>query len=101
MRPEIVHFNINFTVKDSSYVKCSELALEKIGEIRNEFIENDIDTSLIKTILHKGKIKYDERGREQVFDGYIAGIPVSIKRNLTTQLLIKFSISLSVTLSQT
>lgn len=84
MTPEIVNFNINFTVKDSSFVRCSELALEKINEIKNQFIENDIDTNLVKTISYyvREEMRYDERIRQQISDGYIAGIPLSVKSRL-------------------
>lgn len=84
MVPEIVNFHINFSVKDTSFVKCSELALLKINEIKNQFIKNEIDTSLIKTISFyiREELEYNERARKHIFAGYTATIPVSITTKL-------------------
>jgi len=84
MTPGIVRFNINLEIKDTSFVKCAELALQKISDIKNQFAENDIDTTLIKTISYsvREEMAYDEKVRRQVFVGYIAGIPVSVKTEL-------------------
>ena len=81
MAPEIITFNINFSVVDSNYIKCAEMALQKIESVKSYFIENYIDKDLIKTNDYSivEQREYDQISRKQVSKGYRANIPIFIK----------------------
>lgn len=88
MAPEIITFNINFSVKDTNYSRCAELALQKIEEVKSQFINNGIDEKLIKTINYsvREEREHDQILGKQVFIGYRADIPVLIKTEVTNPL---------------
>lgn len=81
MAPEIITFNINFSVKDTNYTKCADLALQKIERVKSQFIHNGIDKELIKTINYsiREEREHDRNLGKQVFKGYRADIPILIK----------------------
>ena len=82
--PVIVNFRVDFSEKDSSFIRCSDLAIQKIADIKSLFSENKIDTSLIKTINYsiREEKEFDEQQRKPVFVGYVATIPVNIKTEI-------------------
>lgn len=79
--PEQLIFNINMSEKDSSYAKCTNLALEKIELIKSQFAKNGIDKELIKTQNYSIREirKHDFKTQKSVFDGFEASIPITIK----------------------
>ena len=81
MAPEIITFNINFSVVDTNYTRCAEMALQKIESVKSQFIKNSIDEELIKTNNYSivEQREYDQVSRKQVFKGYRASIPILIK----------------------
>lgn len=79
--PEQLIFNINMSVKDSNYQKCTNLALERIEFIKSQFAKNGIDKELIKTQNYSIREirKHDYKTQKSVFDGFEASIPITIK----------------------
>lgn len=79
--PEIITFNINFSVKDTNYSKCAELALQKFESVKSEFIKNKIDEELIKTLKYsiREEREHDRNLGKSVFKGYRADLPIRIK----------------------
>ncbi|MFV0592342.1 MAG: SIMPL domain-containing protein [Draconibacterium sp.] len=85
LMPEDLSFTVNLSVKDNNYTKCAEMAVDKMDNIKKLFTKNGIDKDLIKANNYSVREvqKYDPELRQQVFDGYEASIPVTIrtKRN--------------------
>ncbi len=79
--PEQLIFNINMSVKDTNYAKCTNLALEKIELIKSQFVNNGIDKNLIKTQNYSIREirKHDYKTQKLVFEGFEASIPITIK----------------------
>lgn len=79
--PEDLSFTVNLSVKDNNYTKCAEMAVEKMENIKKLFIEEGIDENLIKSNSYSIREiqKYDPETRQQVFDGYEANIPITIR----------------------
>ena len=78
--PEQLYFNINMSVKDSNYTICTNLAIDKIEKIKNQFVQNGIDKNLIKTQNYSIREirKHDYKTQKSVFEGYQASIPITI-----------------------
>jgi len=85
LMPEDLSFTVNLSVKDNNYTKCAEMAVDKMDNIKKLFVKNGIDKDLIKANNYSIREiqRYDPETRQQVFDGYEANIPVTIrtKRN--------------------
>jgi len=85
LMPEDLSFTVNLSIKDNNYTKCAEIAVEKMDNIKKLFTKNGIDKDLIKTNNYSIREiqRYNPETRQQVFDGYEANIPVTIrtKRN--------------------
>jgi uncharacterized protein YggE len=81
MAPELITFNINFSVSDTNYTHCANLALEKIEKIKAQFTTNGIDKELIKTVNYsiREEREHDRNLGRQVFKGYRADIPILLK----------------------
>ncbi len=81
LAPEDMSFTVNFSVKNENYKQCAEMSVEKMDEIKKQFIENGIDEELIKTNSFSIREiqKYDPQLRKSVFEGYEANIPVTIR----------------------
>lgn len=83
--PEELWFNVNMSAKNDDYKTCADMAVQKLAKIKSLFKENDIDEKLIKTQNYSIREvqKYDPETRKQVFDGYEATIPLTVrtKRN--------------------
>jgi uncharacterized protein YggE len=79
--PEQLIFNINMSVKDSNYTKCTNLAIEKIDLIKSQFTKNGIDKDLIKTQNYSIREirKHDYKTQKSIFEGFEASIPITIK----------------------
>lgn len=79
--PEDLAFSVNLSAKDMDYATCAEMAVEKIEQIKQLFVKNGIDETLIKTNRYsiREEQKYDAQTRKQVFDGYQATIPLTIR----------------------
>jgi uncharacterized protein YggE len=83
--PELVAFFIEFTVLDTNFEQCANLALQKIKSVKSQFIENDLEEELVKTINYSisEENRHDSRSGQQIFIGYRAHIPLSIKTNVS------------------
>jgi uncharacterized protein YggE len=81
MAPEVITFNINFSVSDTNYTRCADLALQKIESIKARFAGNGIDEELIKTVNYsiREERERDRNTGQQIFKGYRADIPILIK----------------------
>lgn len=79
--PEELFFNVNLSAKDSNYDVCADMAVEKLSNIKQLFIDNGIDEDLLKSNSYSIREinKYDPQTRKQVFEGYEANIPLTIK----------------------
>jgi uncharacterized protein len=79
--PEELFFTVNLSVKDSNYDKCADLAVEKLSNIKQLFIDNGIDEDLLKSNSYSIREinKYDPQTRKQVFEGYEANIPLTVR----------------------
>jgi|GEM_PF-759216 len=79
--PEEIFFTVNLSVKDSNYNQCAELAIEKLSHIKQLFIDNGIDEHVLKSNSYSIRevSKYDPQTRTQVFEGYEASIPLTIR----------------------
>jgi len=79
--PEEIFFTVNLSVKDSNYNKCADMAVEKLSNIKQLFIDNGIDENLLKSNSYSIReiSKYNPQTREQVFEGYEASIPLTIR----------------------
>lgn len=88
MTPEIIAFNINFSVVDTNYNRCAELTFQKIESVKSQFIKNGIDKELIETNNYSiaEKYEYDQVSRKQVFKGYRASIPILIETEVENPL---------------
>lgn len=83
--PELVVFFIEFTVRDTNFEQCANLALQKIESVKSQFIKNDLEEDLVKTVNYSisEENKPDNRSGQQIFIGYRARIPLSIKTNVS------------------
>lgn len=81
LMPEDLWFTVNLSVKDNNYTKCAEMAVEKMENIKKLFVKNGIDESLIKSNNYSIREiqRYDPETRQQIFDGYEANIPITIR----------------------
>lgn len=81
LTPSIVNFRINLVVEDTVYAKCVEKSLDKIEKIKTLFKQYDIDSTLIKTTSFniRENNRYDNRLNKEIFLGYSAQIPITIK----------------------
>ena len=79
--PEELFFTVNLSVTDSNYNQCADLAVEKLSHIKQLFIDNGIDEDLLKSNSYSIRelSKYDPQTRKQVFEGYEASIPLTIR----------------------
>ncbi len=79
--PEDLSFVVNLSVKDNNYTRCAEMAVEKMGNIKQLFVKNGIDEDLLKANSYSIREvqKYDPELRQSVSDGYEANIPVTIR----------------------
>jgi uncharacterized protein len=79
--PEELFFTVNLSVKDSNYDKCADMAVEKLSNIKQLFIDNGIDEDLLKSNSYSIREinKYDPQTRKQVFEGYEANIPLTVR----------------------
>ena len=79
--PEDLSFSVSLSEKDMDYATCAEMAVKKMEQIKQLFVDNGIDEELIKASNYSiRKVqKYDSKTRQQVFDGYEASIPLSIR----------------------
>lgn len=81
LMPEEISFSVNLSVKDSSYTRCADLAVEKLAQIKALFVENGIDEELIKTSRYSIREiqRHDPQLRRMISDGYEATIPLTIQ----------------------
>jgi len=81
IKPEIINFNIDITVRDTNYSRCTDLAFEQMQAIKTRFKDLGIDEKLIKTMNYsiREEREYNRQLNKQVFIGYRADIPVMIK----------------------
>lgn len=81
MAPEVIIFNVSFSVTDTSYTRCANLALQKIDKIKLQFTSNGIDKELIKTINYsiREEREHNRILGQQAFKEYRANIPLLIK----------------------
>ncbi|WP_340110650.1 SIMPL domain-containing protein [Maribellus mangrovi] len=79
--PEELYFTVNLSAKDNNYDVCADMAVEKLSNIKQLFIDNSIDEDLLKSNSYSIREinKYDPQTRKQVFEGYEANIPLTIK----------------------
>ncbi|WP_167615115.1 SIMPL domain-containing protein [Maribellus sediminis] len=79
--PEEIWFNVMMSVKDTDYKTCSDLAVQKLAEIKSLFTENGIDKNLIKTNNYSIREiqRHDPELRKMVFDGYQATVPLTVR----------------------
>ncbi len=81
LMPEDLSFTVQLSEKSADYQKCAEMAVEKMEKIKKLFVKNGIDENLIKANSYSIREvqKYDPELRQQVFDGYEANIPITIR----------------------
>lgn len=81
LMPEDLSFTVNLSVKDNYYTTCAEMAVEKMDKIKKLFVKNGIDKELIKANNYSIREiqRYDPETRQQIFDGYEANIPITIR----------------------
>ena len=79
--PEEIWFNVMMSVKDTDYKTCSDLAVQKLAEIKMLFTKNGIDKNLIKTNNYSIREiqRHDPELRKMVFDGYQATVPLTVR----------------------
>ncbi|WP_167605789.1 SIMPL domain-containing protein [Maribellus sediminis] len=79
--PEEIWFNVMMSVKDTDYKTCSDLAVQKLAEIKSLFTDNGIDKNLIKTNNYSIREiqRHDPELRKMVFDGYQATVPLTVR----------------------
>jgi uncharacterized protein YggE len=79
--PEDITFSVELEVRDMDYVKCADLAIQKIDTFKILFEENGLDPSLIKTTSYRidEMIEIENRTQQRILRGYRASIPIQIR----------------------
>ena len=79
--PEELWFNVTLNVKDAGYRTCSDLAVQKLAQIKSLFTENGIESELIKTQNYSIREiqRHDPEQRKMISDGYQATIPLTVR----------------------